>query len=71
MLKVDTPADQRNRVGADELEGVEYPDGVWSVRVHDRENITVDAVFNVRNPPFVQGIAVNQPTLSWRFPEYA
>lgn len=56
VLKVDTPADQRNRVSDDDLASAEYPDGVWSVRVHDRENITVDAVFNVRNPPFVQGI---------------
>ncbi len=41
------------------------------MRVHDKENITVDAVFNVRNPPFVQGVSINQPSISWRFPEYA
>ena len=57
-IGVRTPSDPRSFSEQQGLtQGTPY-NGVWKIRVHDKQDITVDAIFDMKNPHFVMGLSV-------------
>eukprot|EP00392_Amoebophrya_sp_AT5.2_P012033 g12127.t1 len=77
FLKMRTASDTRSalQIREDNMRALDPNDpstynGDWSFRIHDGDNITVDAKFEVPNPNFVTGLPIEAPTLRMQFPEY-
>ncbi|CAD7948321.1 unnamed protein product [Amoebophrya sp. A120] len=77
FLKLRTSSDTRTalEIRDDQMQSLDpnNPDtynGEWDFRIHDLDNITVDAKFDIPNPHFVTGLPMEAPKLKMQFPEF-